>query len=162
MIQTCFCGSGKGFENCCRPFLNAEEKIDTAEKLMRSRYSAYCTQNIDYLLATTHQSTRPVDGRDIKAWAESSSFLKLDVIAVTKGGTRHKSGQVEFMAYYTDGKGQKSTHHECSNFLKENGVWFYVDGEVSPKMVLEQNKTHRNDPCPCGSGKKFKKCCGSI
>ncbi|UFW45760.1 MULTISPECIES: SEC-C metal-binding domain-containing protein [Bradyrhizobium] len=45
--------------------------------------------------------------------------------------------------------------------------------EARRKMVLEQNKKilnrlrygpsdiSRNDPCPCGSGQKFKHCCGS-
>lgn len=28
------------------------------------------------------------------------------------------------------------------------------------KTVVNENKIGRNDPCPCGSGKKYKKCCG--
>ena len=35
-----------------------------------------------------------------------------------------------------------------------------AQGSVSKKPVKSDKKVGRNDPCPCGSGKKFKECCG--
>ena len=96
-----------------------------------------------------------------RRWAEKSDWLRLEVINVDKGGADDDEGTVEFIATYKE-KGLVRPHHEISNFKKVGGVWYFVDGQlVMPKTETRaQAKIGRNEPCPCGSGKKYKKCCG--
>jgi SEC-C motif-containing protein len=147
---TCPCGSKRGYDECCAPLHRGERRAATAEALMRSRYSAYVMKNADYLAATWHTSTRPV-GLDLSA--DDTPWQCLVILAMEKGGEGDNTGYVEFSAYFTGGQ-----LHERSRFVKEDDYWLYVDGELLPPVA--EVKVGRNDPCPCGSGKKFKKCCG--
>ncbi|MCW2118892.1 SEC-C motif-containing protein [Flavobacterium sp. 7A] len=89
---------------------------------MRSRYSAFATQHADYLMRTTHFSTRKNhNSDDIMEWSVSNKWLQLEVLNASE--TR-----VEFKAHYQDTAGEKYVHHEFSTFKKEDGNWFYVDG----------------------------------
>ena len=98
---------------------------------MRSRYSAYVVVNVDYIMATTHQSTRKLhDTNSIKQWAKSSKWQKLEIISKQAGEAINVLGKVEFKAYYLDSNKRAQVHHEYSNFVKENGIWFFVDGIV--------------------------------
>ena len=98
---------------------------------MRSRYSAYVVIAIDYLLHTTHPSTRKSHDREnIKNWAEQSTWQKLEVLSTADGNIKDKKGTVEFKAYYLDSDSQPHVHHEHSRFIKELGKWFFVDGKV--------------------------------
>lgn len=127
----CYCCSGKKFASCCEPFLTGIAKPLTAEELMRSRYSAYVTVNIEYLLKTTHPSTRKFhDAESIKTWAESNNWQKLEIISTEKGTAKDKQGIVEFKAYYFDSNSNPQIHHEVSNFQKELSKWFFVDGFI--------------------------------
>lgn len=129
--MNCYCCSGKEFEDCCQPFINGIAKPKTAEELMRSRYSAYVNVEIDYLLRTVHPSTRKFhNAESIEQWAKSSSWQKLEIISTIDGGPKDKKGMVEFKAYYLDEQRQLQIHHERSNFLKELGKWFFVDGKT--------------------------------
>ncbi len=129
--MNCYCCSGQKFADCCQPFINGIAKPPTAETLMRSRYSAYATVDVPYILRTTHPSTRKFyEPQLIRQWAESSSWQKLEIWSTTLGGVRDKRGTVEFKAYYLDSDQQPQIHHEFSNFVKELGKWFFVDGKV--------------------------------
>ena len=122
MANNCYCGNLLAFENCCQPIINSFKKATSSEELMRSRYSAYCTQAADYLVATTHISTRKLHKKeDILNWAKSNNWLKLEIISATQT-------TVEFKAYYLDESLNAIVHHEKSSFVFENGSWFYVDG----------------------------------
>jgi SEC-C motif-containing protein len=134
--MNCDCGSGKKFTDCCQPFLDGTAKPKTAEELMRSRYSAYLTVNIEYLRRTTHPSTRKFFAPEaVKEWAESSVWQKLEVISTAQGKEKDKIGEVEFKAYYLDSNGNPQIHHEHSNFVKELGKWFFVDGKLSKSIL---------------------------
>jgi SEC-C motif-containing protein len=123
----------------------------TPAKLMRSRYSAYVMQDADYLVATWHASVRVESLKsDISAGFANTQWLGLTVFEEAQGRDE-REGFVSFVARFMD-QGQESAIIERSRFLKESGRWYYVDG-TRPQLG-------RNDPCPCGSGKKFKKCCG--
>jgi len=141
----CPCGSGRFLADCCAPYLEGLPAPD-AESLMRSRYSAYVLNCHDYLLATWHASTRP----DKAALGGTSlHWIGLEII---HSASQDESGEVEFDASYVDrGKGRRL--HEASRFLREGGQWLYVDGDCRVEEI------GRNDVCPCGSGKKFKRCC---
>ena len=96
---------------------------------MRSRYTAYATAAIEYLLRSTHPSTRKFhDALRIENWAKSSQWKKLEIIATERGSATDKIGTVKFKAYYLDADGEPRIHHEKSNFRKELGKWFFVDG----------------------------------
>jgi SEC-C motif domain protein len=128
-MEICYCSSGKNFADCCEPFLLGNAKPLTAEQLMRSRYSAYATANVEYLLKTTHPSTRKFhDAESIKNWANSNTWQKLEIISTETGTQTDKHGIVEFKAYYSDADSNPQIHHEVSEFKKELGKWFFVTG----------------------------------
>ena len=122
MTNNCYCGNLLSFENCCQPIIKGIKKATSAEELMRSRYSAYCTQAADYLISTTHLSTRKFHKKsDILEWSKSNNWLKLEIIAANET-------TVEFKAFYLDENLKAPIHHEKSTFVFEEGRWFYVDG----------------------------------
>lgn len=143
----CYCDSKKEFDNCCKPYLSHILSPSTPKQLMRSRYSAYVLGDGEYIVKTTAKEQRYEDDIDlIKEYSQSVTWLGLEVVHA-------KESVVEFKAYYRDTDGIK-IQHEKSNFIKEDGIWFYKDG------LLLNSKIERNMPCPCKSGKKYKKCCG--
>ena len=120
---SCYCGSDMSFKKCCEPILSGMLKATTAKVLMRSRYSAYATHNADYLIATTHSSTRATYSKDeILYWATSNQWQRLEIIRAT-------STTVEFKAFYFNSSKQLQVHYEHSRFVEENGQWMYVDGD---------------------------------
>jgi len=142
----CICGKKESFEECCGAIISAKRSAKTPEELMRSRYSAYVQANGAYLLESTVKENRFADDVAlIEEFSNAVEWLKLDVLNAA-------GSQVEFKAYYRDNEGIQVLH-EKSNFVQEDGVWRYKDGE------LYATKIERNESCPCGSGKKFKKCC---
>ena len=144
--MNCYCDSKKEFTACCEPYLKNQLIPLTPEQLMRSRYSAYVLGDGKYIVETTAKEYRYEDDIDlIKQYAKSVVWLGLEVIYT-------KEAIVEFCAYYRDKDGIKM-QHETSNFIQESGRWFYRDG------LLLNTKIDRNSPCPCKSGKKYKKCC---
>ena len=117
---------------------------------MRSRYTAFTLGAVDYLLETHHPRTRAgVSFESVAEWA-ASEWLGLKVVQA-KGDT------VSFEARFGRADGEHC-HRETSRFSRLDGRWYYLDGVETP--VQAGPKVGRNDPCPCGSGKKFKKCCG--
>lgn len=156
--MSCPCG-GKSFEVCCGPFVSGEKLPETAEQLMRSRYTAYATGNIEYIKSTT----APADQKDFdteaaKNWAVDSDWKGFDLISKDKGEATDEEGIIEFVARYKINDKVES-HHEVSSFKKIDGRWFFMDGQIITQVVNRGDKVGRNDPCICGSGKKFKKCC---
>jgi SEC-C motif domain protein len=157
MNKPCFCGSGNTFEQCCKPIIDGTQSATIAQALMRSRYSAYVIVASQYLIDSTHISQRANYSKtDIEAWAKESHWQKLEIIDCKKGLSDDSVGEVEFKAYYQDSENILQIHYEKSVFKKENGEWFYVSGTIIPSKTI----INRNDICACGSGKKFKKCCG--
>jgi SEC-C motif-containing protein len=150
--QHCPCGSGLGFTECCGGILAGSVLPATAAALMRSRYTAYALSDAAYLLKSWHPQTRPAA---LDFSGDDSEWLGLTLLRVEAGGADDSEGLVEFVAAYrTDGKIRQL--REISRFVKQVGRWFYLSGDILPEPKLG-----RNDPCPCGSGKKLKKCCGS-
>ena len=121
-MNTCFCSSQKSFESCCKPYLDGTQHVQTAEALMRSRYSAYVLHEVDYLIKTTHPSQRNFHSREeTLRWAVSNQWLKLEILNATHD-------IVEFKAYFQDPTLKNQIHHEKSTFSFVNDRWFYVDG----------------------------------
>jgi SEC-C motif-containing protein len=130
---------------------------------MRARYSAFATGAVDYLLSSHHSRTRHlVKRREIETWSRSSEWIGLDVLATSGGGDADQRGTVSFRAHYRTRK-ETVAHAEKAEFEREDGQWRFVDGTPITHAPVRraEPKVGRNDPCPCGSGKKFKKCCGA-
>jgi SEC-C motif-containing protein len=161
--MSCPCGSGQPYDACCGPIIAGERNALTAEELMRARYTAYARVETDFLATSLHPSARDEhDAEAVREWAEQSEWHGLEILEVTEGGEDDAEGHVQFAAEYTF-EGEQKRHHEDALFLKEDGKWFFLQGQpvrVKP-FVREAPKVGRNDPCPCGSGKKHKKCCGA-
>lgn len=123
----CPCGSSQTLENCCLPFIEEIRTPTTAEALMRSRYTAHSLVAIDYLWNTWSPEQRLRSTKeDIRTWAESCEWLKLQILATQAGGAQDEQGVVEFLAIFRQ-QGQMHQHHEVSTFKKSFGKWFYVD-----------------------------------
>jgi SEC-C motif domain protein len=161
-METCPCGSDRDYQDCCGPYIAGTRLAPTAETLMRSRYSAYVKREIDYIVATcVRDDEHGIDIDATRRWSEKSTWLGLKILRAEKGGTQDVEGTIEFIATYIL-DGLRDEHHEISKFVKNDGSWLYEEGEVVPATIVRaEPKVGRNDPCPCGSGKKYKKCHGS-
>ncbi len=161
-MSKCPCQSGKPLNDCCEPFIKGKAIPKTAEALMRSRYTAFALQDMDYVEKTTDpDKLSDFDKEASVKWASQSEWTGLEVKAVEKGGEKDHHGIVEFIAHFKI-NGIDHQHHEVSEFHQHDGRWYFFDGKlVQAPFVKAEPKIGRNDPCPCGSGKKFKKCCAA-
>jgi SEC-C motif-containing protein len=161
-MSECSCGSGLSTETCCGPIV-AGAPAATAEALMRSRYSAYVHHAYDHLeRSLSAEQRKDFSAEDTKRWAESSEWLGLKILRTEKGGPADAEGIVGFSATFR-ANGEEQEHLETARFVREEGKWVYA-GHVEERghtVRYEAPKPGRNDPCPCGSGKKYKKCCGA-
>jgi SEC-C motif-containing protein len=158
----CPCCSEQSFETCCKPLISCEQMANSAESLMRSRYTAYCQRAIDYIFATYATTARVgLTKQSIAQWANSVTFVRLQILDTQSD---NDEGFVEFSAHYFSQNTEKNLKdnvlhklHEKSRFIREDNQWCYIDGTITD----EHSQTiGRNDSCPCLSGKKFKKCHG--
>ncbi len=145
----CPCKSGKNLDGCCKPYHDGTVEAPTAEALMRARYAAFVLDLPEYIWRTWHESTRPeldlLGGLGLK-------WIDLNIQSTQAGSVNDTQGKVHFLASFVSGNKGKVLD-EVSDFIKEDGLWYYVDGESSTTDIS------RNDSCPCGSGIKFKRCC---
>ena len=158
----CPCGSGKQYEDCCKLIISGAKKAATAESLMRARYSAYVMHEIDFIINTCKkgEGRGDIDRKATEDWSNKSTWHGLKILYTEKGTENDTEGVVEFEADYTY-KRMRDKHHETASFEKINGEWLYTTGSLKISTVhREGKKIGRNDPCPCGSGKKYKQCCG--
>ncbi len=154
--EVCPCGSGKTYADCCAPYLTGQSQPATPTQLMRSRYSAFCKGNIDYLIATHHPAQRAADDRQTLARAiAETEWLGLRVLQSDESKIAAGVGTVEFVAFYKS-KGMFGQLHEQSEFIRQADRWYYRQG-----VMLAPLKFDRNELCWCGSGKKYKKCHGT-
>jgi SEC-C motif-containing protein len=159
-MNSCPCGSGNDYAACCEPIIIGKNSAETAEQLMRARYSAHVKVDVDFLNASTHPDHREgYDHQATKDWAENSEWYGLEIIDTAKGGPKDEVGEVEFTARFRDQGGIRN-HHERGQFKREKKQWMFVEGTMVKSPPRSVTKIGRNDPCNCGSGKKFKKCCG--
>jgi len=129
---------------------------------MRARYSSYVTCDVEFLRDSGTDAVKAEFNEEMsRSWSKAAEWHGLEIIKCEKGGPGDDDGTVEFRALYT-ANGEFCNHHEISQFVRENGEWKFADGEMLGETPIkrEQPKVNRNDPCPCGSGKKYKKCCG--
>jgi len=164
-MDLCPCESGTPYESCCQPLIEGRQSAPTAEALMRARYTAYARCEIPFLRASlTEEQGADFSEEETRRWAESSEWQGLEIVRKEAGTTDDEMGEVEFVARFREKNGdEEHVHHERALFAKVAGEWLYA-GFVPTKgqtVRRETPKIGRNDPCPCGSGKKYKKCCGA-
>lgn len=125
----CPCGSGDIFGACCAPVLRRERRAATAQALMRSRYTAFAVRDLEHLLDSWHPSTRPGREELEDSLTSDVRWLRLQVLATEQGGPFDDAGTVEFVAISKSAQGRQE-QHEVSHFVREDGAWYYVDGDV--------------------------------
>lgn len=177
-MKDCPCGLDSPYTDCCGRLIRGSGYADTAEDLMRARYTAFVMKEWKFLFNTLCAEERAgKKAEDFEEGLGPVTWNRLEVHGARRGGQDDDTGTVEFVAHFTDGDAEKSLH-ETASFFKEKGRWVYSEAKskshvhaagqscghepAEPKkpFVRDQPKVGRNDPCPCGSGKKYKKCCG--
>ncbi|MBL7664823.1 MAG: YchJ family protein [Bacteriovoracaceae bacterium] len=160
-MELCPCDSGESYQNCCAPLHKNKAKAKTPEALMRARYCAYVTADIEFIAKTQTTSNENFDAAAAMKWAKESKWKGLKIIK-TSIAPKKDQGMVEFVAHYQDQNEKNFYHHEISDFVFRNDQWLFDKGTIVglDPIKRSQPKVGRNDDCPCGSGKKFKKCCG--
>ncbi len=128
--RTCPCGSGDAYRACCGP-VHDGAPAETAERLMRSRYTAFVLGNVDHLFRTWHPRTRPDD----LSLPPGVAWTGLEILATRDGGADDTTGEVEFVAHSRSGDAPHALH-ETSRFERRAHRWVYVDGEVDPDVRL--------------------------
>jgi SEC-C motif-containing protein len=155
--KPCPCGTGKSFAACCLAIHKRERAAADAEELMRSRFSAHAARNWEHLHRTYAKTAnepyvpeKDIQGRD---WSRL-------VIHAHEPGLKPDTATVDFSAYYREHDAEHAMH-EKAEFQKVEGQWLYARAlrEGPPPIKSNAPKVGRNDPCPCGSGKKYKQCC---
>jgi SEC-C motif-containing protein len=151
--EACACGSGRDYRDCCEPFHRGLAQPPSPLALMRSRYCAFSLGLAGYLRATVHPALGGA-GEDSALEETFRSVCWIGLRIVDFPPPLDGRGEVEFVAFH-ERDGVVEQLHERSLFLREDGRWLYRSGQFLPRLPLG-----RNDECPCGSGRKFKKCHG--
>jgi len=157
-MTECPCGSKRPFDECCGPII-AGTPAPTAESLMRSRYTAFVKRTLDHI-ANTHAPEIQDDFNRAEAerLAEECEWQGLEIRRVTETGD---TAEIEYVVRFRREQ-QNISKAALSRFRRDNGQWLYVSNDLNLPLQPERvSKVGRNDPCPCNSGKKAKKCCGT-
>ncbi|SEA41009.1 YchJ family protein [Alkalimonas amylolytica] len=151
----CYCGSGLSYSHCCQPYHSGLRQAETCEQLMRSRYSAFCLKELPYLqlscVAELQVEQSPEQMRD---FVSQVHFVRLQLLPLPHVVFSNDEGYVHFQVWYLLGN-QLHSFSELSHFVRQQDRWLYSSGDVREHAA---QKVGRNDPCPCGSGRKFKAC----
>jgi SEC-C motif-containing protein len=160
VAELCPCGSGAVLAACCGPILDGAP-APTALALMRSRYTAYVRGDVDHVIATHDPDTRAsVDPKAVARRSRDTEWAGLEILATEAGTGTDDTGVVEFAAPGVTRK-IPFIQRERSRFRRLDGRWYYVDGKLVNEPIRRAITAGRNDPCPCGSGMKFKRCHGA-
>ena len=149
--MSCPCGGGPDLALCCGPYLSGAKWPETAEILMRSRYTAFTQGKVGYIFSTHDPSTiQDVDQDFTKTWAKESTWKGLEILATSKGGPDDNQGTVEFITRF-DYEKEPQEHHEVSQFRKnQDGHWLYRDGKMQKGQPVRRDsaKVGRNRSLP--------------
>lgn len=138
IFSECPCGRDKSYKNCCQIVHNDLSTAATAEDLMRARYSAFVTCNLDFIMSSHHASTRPTRSKkEIKRWMRGLEWVELHVRNTINGGIEDEEGYVDFRAFYKENDSFEILQ-EISKFIKEDGTRYYFSGEHKEDKFIEQ------------------------
>ncbi len=155
--KPCPCGTGKKYGECCLPIIKKTKPAADAEALMRSRFSAHVARDYEHLHRTHLESSKEPYESEPEG-AGGTNWTRLKILSHEKG-LKPDFSYVDFTAYFQEGEEEKALH-EKAEFQKIDGTWFYIRAlRQGPAPIKKTEATvGRNDPCPCGSGKKYKQC----
>ncbi len=162
-LPTCYCGSETDYATCCKPY-HEGARVPSAEALVRARFSAFSIQNYAYIVETTHPDFR--EDLSIEGLQQSTGNITWKGLEILENAIHpakdgaHSFPTVTFRVYYEyDEKLYELA--ETSYFQEEDGILYFADGVAHRQEGYRRTsaKVGRNEPCPCGSGKKYKKCC---
>jgi SEC-C motif-containing protein len=148
--KECPCKSSRLFKSCCSPILADHALAVTPEMLMRSRYTAFVVEDSEFLLRSWDNSTRP---RSI-SFENNIVWVSLNIDDALQPLPGDSKGNVTFSAFFIQNDNFVEMK-EKSNFIRKRGLWFYLNGE----LTLHEKSLSLKEKCPCGSGKKYKRCC---
>lgn len=156
----CPCCSGLNFNECCEQIIANKTHAATPLQLMRSRYTAHVCKNMPHIKRTMRgKALKLFDEEKTKSeWFDQCIWKQLEILDAPEVGKYDKTGVVEFKAHF-DFKGKTESLHERSKFQKIDNEWYYIGMQNKNAYIETSEKVGRNDECPCGSGKKYKKCC---
>ena len=160
MTEICPCDTGKNYNDCCGPLITGSLIAKKPVDLMRARYTAYANCEVEFIMDTIAPSKKgDYDKKSIKSWSKSTDWKELEIVSTTGGEENETTGTVEFKAFYRE-KDATKKHHELATIIKKEDKWYFEDGKQGEvkQVKRDEPKVGRNDPCPCGSGKKYKKC----
>lgn len=142
----CPCGSQRPLDDCCGPFVDDGIPVETAEQLMRSRYTAFVLGRDDHLWRTWHPRTRPT-----RVEVGGVEWTGLSILGVVDGGADDQTGIVEFEARFT-GTGGPSAVRERSVFERRGGRWTYLGGS---ELTQDKNsrRTRKTSGLPAGGSR---------
>lgn len=157
-MTLCPCGLNRDFDDCCGPII-AGAPAPTAESLMRSRYTAFVKRTLDHVERThAPEVFNDFNRAEAERLAEECEWHGLEISRATETGD---TAEIEYVMRFRREE-QDITQTASSCFRRDHGQWLYVSSSVNPHITqLRVTKVGRNDPCPCNSGKKAKKCCGT-
>ena len=131
-MTSCYCGNPSTYENCCEPIISGNRQAETAEQLMRARFSAYATAEIDFLHDSLHPDGRAeFDFDATKQWAENSQWLSLNILDSKAGTASDKVGTVDFIATYVDADSKEVRHAERSHFKRVSDQWYFSNATTN-------------------------------
>lgn len=161
-FKDCPCGSGIEYATCCQEILAGTKFAQTPLELMRSRYTAHICKNMPHIIRTMRgKALKLFDEHTTREeWFEQCEWTRLEIIDAPEPSKHSKEGIVEFKAHYSF-NGNEHVLHERSKFQKIGDQWFYIAGQIKNPVIETSSKIGRNDECSCGSGKKYKRCCGA-
>lgn len=164
----CPCGSGLTYEACCAPYHEGKTPLPNGEAVVRSRFSAFCMEKYDYLVQTTHPDFRDeLSAESVRENTRGITWQQLEIrecgvqdVAVDGKEGTEPFETVTFSVLY-EREGRTYQMAETSYFTRQDGTLYYVEGMAHRPLGYRRPapKVGRNEPCPCGSGKKYKKCC---
>ncbi len=159
----CPCGSQLEYENCCKPYHQGLH-VPTAEALLRARFSAFNLQKFHFIVQTTHPDYKKTMNLDnITFNMQNVIWHQLHIMELNQEklkNTQDVFDTIIFSAVY-ELNDNLHTLIEKSYFQKKNNTVYYCE-DISHHLESysrTQSKLGRNEPCSCGSGKKYKKCC---
>jgi SEC-C motif-containing protein len=157
-MDLCPCGSQIEYRVCCGPFLEGSAIPSTPLLLMRSRYTAFTRLDTIYIGNTQKKfAAKDYDPEGTADWAKRCEWLGLSILDASEISDKDTAGTVEFIVHFKE-NGVEKNIHEKSQFEKIQDRWYYTKGSHKTTNVSIPG---RNDPCNCGSGIKYKKCCGA-
>jgi len=159
-MVACPCGSEKELDVCCAPYIGGHP-APNPEAVMRARYTAHTIGNLDYIERTcTEEAAQLFNRADLERSLPAVQWLGLEIRETNGGEGKDTEGLVNLVVRYRYG-GRDFAQVEKASFRRVDGCWLYDRSEVNSKTPpVRVDRIGRNDLCPCGSGQKYKKCCG--